>query len=336
MTQSKEWNWNEADKEKWLNPSEDSIYLAKRWAEEGAHSILDLGCGLGRHALYFAQKGFKVTAVDLSKEAVESSKALRKQSQVDFLCTRADMMQLPFSNDAFDRVFSYHVISHQDTEGVQRVVDEITRVLKPGGKVFLTLCSKEHYAFSEKSFPHIDANTVLKTEGAEVDVPHFFADKEALKKLFHDYSFEQVRHITDCEMGEDDRRERSHYFIEAMVHKEPTILDYSAIIGKTVECTIDRQLGSFHPRHKDIYYPINYGYVNGVFAGDGAEQDVYILGVEEPVQTFTGQVIAVYHRHNDNEDKWIVAPEGKEFSDEEILQKIEFQEKFFDGVLMRR
>ncbi len=335
MAQSKEWNWNEVNDDIWFRPSEDSIYLAKKWAEEGARSILDLGCGLGRHALYFAQKGFKVTAVDLSKEAVESAKTLRKKNQVDFLCKRADMMQLPFANDAFDRVFSYHVISHQDTKGVQNVVDEITRVLKPGGKVFLTICSKKHHVFLEERFPRIDENTVLRTEGAEVDVPHFFADKEALKKLFYDYTFTHVRHITECIMEADDNREKSHYYIEATVQKEPTVLDYSDVIGTTVECTIDRPLGSFHPRHKDLYYPINYGYVNNVFAGDGAEQDVYILGVDEPLQTFEGKVIAVYHRHNDNEDKWIVVPEGKDFSDEEILCQIDFQEKFFDGVLVR-
>lgn len=335
MAQSKEWDWNNAEKEKWLNPSEDSIYLAKKWAAEGAHSILDLGCGLGRHAVFFAENGFKVTAVDLSKDAISFAKEARKEKNVDYLCTVADMMQLPFANDAFDRVFSYHVISHQDTVGVQKVIDEITRVLKPGGKVFLTLCSKEHYAFYDSRFPHVDENTVLKTEGAEVDVPHFFADKKALIDLFHDYTFEQVRHITDCAMAEDDSKERSHYFIEATVHKKATELDYSNIIGSTVACTIDRPLGSFHPRHKDLYYPINYGYVNDVFAGDGAEQDVYILGEDKPLNTFTGKVIAVYHRYNDVEDKWIVTAENSNFSDEEILQQIAFQEKFFDGILVR-
>lgn len=68
MVQSKEWNWNNVEQDRWLRPSEDSVYLAKKWQEEGVHSILDLGCGLGRHALYFTQKGFKVTAVDLSAD----------------------------------------------------------------------------------------------------------------------------------------------------------------------------------------------------------------------------------------------------------------------------
>ena len=335
MTKSKEWDWKNAEKDRWLKPSEDSVYLVRKWAQEGACSVLDLGCGLGRHAVFFAANGFKVTAADLSEEAIRLTREARQEKGVDFSCRVTDMVNLPFANDAFDRVFSYHVISHQDTAGVQQVIDEITRVLKPGGKVFLTLCSKEHYAFSDSRFPHIDANTVLKTEGAEVDVPHFFADKNTLRTLFRDYTFEQVRHITDCVMEENGEKECSHYFIEAIVQKEKTKLDYSKVIGSTVECTIDRPLGSYHPRNKDLYYPINYGYVNNVFGGDGAEQDVYILGEEKALTAFTGKVIAVYHRYNDNEDKWIVTAQGKDFSDEEILIQIEFQEKFFDGVLVR-
>lgn len=160
MTKSKEWNWENAEKEIWLNPSEDSLYLARKWSKEGARSVLDLGCGLGRHAIFFAENGFRVTAVDLSEEAVRFTKEASREKGVDFSCRVADMVKLPFANDAFDRVFSYHVISHQDTHGVQKVIDEITRVLKPGGKVFLTLCSKAHYAFSDDRFTHIDENTV--------------------------------------------------------------------------------------------------------------------------------------------------------------------------------
>ncbi len=217
MIQSKAWNWQEAEKARWLTPSEDSIYLQKKWREEGACSVLDLGCGLGRHAIYFAENGFDVTAVDLSEDAVELVKEKAKEEGVHITCEVADMINLPFADNTFDRVFSYHVISHQDTKGVQKVIDEISRVLKPGGKFFLTLCSKEHFAFLEESFPKVDENTVLKTEGAEVDVPHFFADKKIIRELFRDYRLLQVRHITECAM-ECGEKERSHYFIEATVN----------------------------------------------------------------------------------------------------------------------
>ncbi|MDD6157733.1 MAG: NUDIX domain-containing protein [Lachnospiraceae bacterium] len=122
------------------------------------------------------------------------------------------------------------------------------------------------------------------------------------------------------------------YFFDVMDSEEP---DYSDIIGREVAGTIDRPLGSTHPRHPDMVYPVNYGYVDGVFAGDKAEQDVYVLGTKEPLQSFTGKVIAVYHRFNDIEDKWIVSLTGADIPDDAILGDIMFQEQFFYGKLYR-
>lgn len=101
------------------------------------------------------------------------------------------------------------------------------------------------------------------------------------------------------------------------------------MIGQTVKVTIDRPLGSFHPKHPDIYYPVNYGYVEGIIAPDGEEQDVYVLGVDEPLKEFTGQVIAVIHRFDDVEEKWVAAPENVTFTKEEIMEQVHFQERFF-------
>lgn len=101
------------------------------------------------------------------------------------------------------------------------------------------------------------------------------------------------------------------------------------IIGQTVTVTVDRPLGSLHPEHRDMYYPVNYGYVRGITAPDGEEQDAYILGVNEPVDEFTGKVIAVIHRFDDVEEKWVVAPEGMSFTEEEIWEQVCFQEKYF-------
>ena len=97
--------------------------------------------------------------------------------------------------------------------------------------------------------------------------------------------------------------------------------------------TIDRPLGSAHPRHPEMIYPINYGYVDGVFAGDGAEQDVYVFGTDQSLEKYTGKVVAVYHRLNDNEDKWIASLNGETIPEEEILEAICFQEQYFMGEL---
>lgn len=103
------------------------------------------------------------------------------------------------------------------------------------------------------------------------------------------------------------------------------------MLGKIVTVTVDRPLGTYHPKHRDIYYPINYGYIEGIVAPDGEEQDAYILGVDEPVEQFTGKVIAIIHRFNDVEEKWVVAPEGQVFSKEEIWEQVKFQEQYFES-----
>lgn len=102
-----------------------------------------------------------------------------------------------------------------------------------------------------------------------------------------------------------------------------------SILGKTVTVTVDRAMGTRHPNHGDIIYPINYGYIKGIIAPDGEEQDAYIIGVTEPVENFTGRVIAVIHRLDDIEDKWVVAPFDKHFSRQEIINQVNFQEKYF-------
>jgi len=102
------------------------------------------------------------------------------------------------------------------------------------------------------------------------------------------------------------------------------------MLGKRVTVTVDRKLGTYHPHHKELYYPINYGFVAGIIAGDGAEQDAYILGVDKPVDKFTGKVIAVIHRKDDVEDKWVVSPDDIFFTKEEIAKQTHFQEKYFN------
>lgn len=100
-------------------------------------------------------------------------------------------------------------------------------------------------------------------------------------------------------------------------------------LGKKITVTIDRPLGSRHPKYKETIYPINYGYVSGTRAGDGEPIDAYVLGVDHPLPLFIGQCIAVIHRLDDNEDKLVVAPECMYFSDDKIKELTDFQEKYF-------
>ena len=97
---------------------------------------------------------------------------------------------------------------------------------------------------------------------------------------------------------------------------------------------IDRPLGTKHPKH-NYYYNCNYGFIKDTLAPDGEEIDAYVLGISKPVEEFEGICIAIIHRTNDDDDKLIIVPEGREFSDEEIRALVEFQEKFFESEIWR-
>lgn len=101
-------------------------------------------------------------------------------------------------------------------------------------------------------------------------------------------------------------------------------------LGKLVDIKIDRPVGYIHHKEKyDLVYPINYGYVPEVFGGDGEELDVYVLGIDVPVDGCRVRIIGIAHRENDIEDKLIGAPDGLSFSAEEIASAIDFQEKYY-------
>ena len=102
------------------------------------------------------------------------------------------------------------------------------------------------------------------------------------------------------------------------------------LLGKAVHVEVDRPVGYWHG---DILYPVNYGYIPGLLAGDGEEQDVYILGVAEPLEVFDGYIIGAIRRKDDVEDKLVAAPEGMRFHQAQIAEMVAFQEQYFDSIL---
>ena len=107
-----------------------------------------------------------------------------------------------------------------------------------------------------------------------------------------------------------------------------------SVLGSVQTVLVDRPIGFVHhTKGITLHYTINYGYIPGLLAGDGDEQDVYILGVDEPVEEFTGRIIAAVRRRDDNEDKLVAAPEDQRFTPEEIREAIHFVEQYFDSTL---
>lgn len=101
-------------------------------------------------------------------------------------------------------------------------------------------------------------------------------------------------------------------------------------LGRIVTVTVDRKAGDTHPEHRDIVYPINYGYVQDVLADDNEWQDAYIYGETMPLDVFEGQVVAVIHRRDDVEDKWVVAAPGTRLTEDQVRKATDFVEKYFE------
>lgn len=131
------------------------------------------------------------------------------------------------------------------------------------------------------------------------------------------------------DVGREKYLNGKHDFIVYTLRKA---LAYS-YLGKTVEIKIDRPLGSVHPKHPDMIYPINYGYIPNVISGDGEELDVYLLGVDVPVDTYTCKIIAIIHREDDAEDKLVAVPIDMKFNKEQIEKAVHFQERYFKSII---
>lgn len=178
-------------------------------------------------------------------------------------------------------------------------------------------------------------DALLELNGRDVldnpgKVSHEVAEKFALSE------FEKYKLIQEKGLVND-----FDLFLESPELKEMPVFDdkykekLKALIGQEVSGVIDRPIGSKHPKHDDIIYEVNYGYINELIAPDGEKQDVYLLGINKPMKEFKGVVIAIIERTNDIEDKLVVAPIGLELTDEEIEEAVRFQEQYFEHKIIR-
>ncbi len=119
-----------------------------------------------------------------------------------------------------------------------------------------------------------------------------------------------------------------------MENSKSKITDSNYFLGKVITVTVDRPLGSKHPKY-DWKYELNYGFIKNTMSDDGEELDAYVVGVNEPLSSFDGRCIAIIHRTNDNDDKLVVAPLGVELTDDEIMSSTKFQEQFFKSEIIR-
>lgn len=272
---------------------------AREWKQEGKKSILDVNCKTGEDAICFVSAGFWVTASDPQEKHVSHLRQWEKKSGKILRSKQCGITPLPFAENAFDCIWAKNLFTDEMKQSFEEVLDEIRRVLKPDGILAVWIPAL------------IFGKAKLYKE----------QDEEKLNEKMYNFVFQES---IWSEEG---------VWVTAVLQKEEIKPDYTEVLGRKVKGKIDRPLGSWHSIYKNLYYPVNYGYVEGILAGDGEEQDVYVLGEENPLSEFEGIVVGVVHRLNDVEDKWVVDLSGKKYSKEEIWEKLKFQEQYFDSEL---
>lgn len=177
---------------KWLIPEQD----VTTWAQglvPGAH-ILDLGAGVGRHALWLAAQGFTVTALDSAPDGLAQ---IDKTGGVETALARMDA--LPFQDHAFDHILSWNVIYHGDEDVLLRTISEIRRVLKPRGTYLGTMLSKRRLPYERSTYQgrEISRNAwVFDAPGTDKMHPHYFCSAAELIALFSGF---EVLDLKDLE-----------------------------------------------------------------------------------------------------------------------------------------
>lgn len=201
MIKSKSWNWEMVDSDDtyWNSPAPEVYYLNENWKSKNFKSILDVGCGLGRNALFLAKNGFDVSGFDLSEVSVKET--LKKANEQNIKLGKfvvADMLEFPFEDNSFDALLAMNVISHTDLEGFKKILSEIKRVLKPSGEAYFTIGSKESFWFKNPKCTYVDENTRIRIEdGPENGIPHFYIDDEDCFKLFGDFGIVKIQNVRE-------------------------------------------------------------------------------------------------------------------------------------------
>ncbi len=206
------WDWDKrTEQHRWQEPAQEVYYLAERWPAQGRTRLLDLGCGIGRHALFFARRGFSVDAFDLSESAIAALDQAARDRQLPIRAGVGDMLTLPYEAGTFDCLVAFHAIYHTNRAGLEQVLAEIRRVLRPGGEIFLTFNSLRNPSFSRPTNETLEPNTIRPTEGQEAGIPHYYVDEAEVRRLLA--GFELVR----FSQVEEIRADHSswHYYVLA-------------------------------------------------------------------------------------------------------------------------
>jgi SAM-dependent methyltransferase len=173
-----------------LEPHEDVPKIVQMLQDKRASTVLDLGSGTGRHVVYLAKSGFSVFGLDNSSEGIEATRQwLADEGLEADLQLQSMAERFPYEDGLFDAVLSVQVIHHAALATIRGIVDEIGRVLKQGGFLFVTVPKLRNQG---ETFEQLEPNTFVPLDGPEKGLPHHYFTHEKLREVFVDYEIVDI------------------------------------------------------------------------------------------------------------------------------------------------
>ncbi|TFG34498.1 class I SAM-dependent methyltransferase [Candidatus Thorarchaeota archaeon] len=171
-----------------IDPHEDISKLIRLFQENKVRRILDLGCGTGRHLIYFARNGFDMYGFDSSKNAINLAEKWLQEEGLSANLQEHRMEEIfPYSDNFFDAVVSIQVIHHNLIRNILFTIREVERVLSSSGYIFVTvpvLGPKPDNPDDDWGLMEIEEGTYIPQCGPESGIPHhYFTEDELLKAL---------------------------------------------------------------------------------------------------------------------------------------------------------
>jgi len=210
MITSQPWQWNKVTEKFWEKPSSEIFSIVERWRDKKYQTILDLGCGTGRHSIFLTNLGFTVSAFDLAEDGINLLRTKIQNLNLNIDVQAGDMLNLPYEPETFDCILSMFTIQHTDMDGLEIILKDIYKLLKPKGEAFITLTSKKSDSWERHKESRIDNNTLIKTEGPEVGVPHTYLDYEEAVKMLSDFNIIKIQEIIKY-LPKQERR-HAHFY----------------------------------------------------------------------------------------------------------------------------
>ncbi len=192
-------------------PLPEVVAMADRLGAGGGRRVLDIGCGLGRHTVYLAGRGFEVTATDNAPAALAACRENLGKAGVDATLIEAEMTEMAFPDEHFDGVVASHAIHHTDGKTLARIIESITQKLAPGGYLVWATPSTRHWCCGKGR--ETDPGTWVDEEHWEGPIPHHYCTEEELRSLLRDYDIES---LIEHEYREG---ENSHIYWRVLVRK---------------------------------------------------------------------------------------------------------------------